>query len=113
MLRHKILSHAQQFNDSDDTELNSLAERLLIRELQKRYYGKEYRMALKAKIDFLDKGLIPPETLRSSSNLDLFMDHRFLLRCKGRLQNVSFPWDTIFDHTVYGPAKRNISHVKI
>ncbi len=56
---------------------------------------QRHRMTLKAKTDFLDKGLIPPKTLRSSSNLDLFMDDHFLLRCKGHLQNVSFPWDTI------------------
>ena len=75
--------------------MTTFAEKLLIRELQKKYFGKEYKLALQAKIEYLDKGLAPLPALKGITSLDLFMDDHNLLRCKGRLQNVSFPWDTI------------------
>ena len=79
------------------TQLEShiMAEQALIRELQKKYFGKEYFRAKKVKLEFLDLGLNPPEHLKSFHKLDLFMDQNLLLRCKGRMQNASFPWDTI------------------
>lgn len=87
------------------------AEQLLIRELQKKYFGEEYKLAMQAKIDYIDKGLTPPPALRSITSLDLFMNNCNLLRCKGRLQNVSFPWDTI--HPILLPNNSSVTRAYI
>ncbi len=57
---------------ASDAQLLKTAENLLIKELQKKYYGKELRL--------LKKGIRP------SSNWDLYLDSEGLLRCGGRLQ---------------------------
>lgn len=94
-----------------DHELFTMAERILIRELQKKYLGKEYSTALKIKTDYLDKNLIPPKYLHSQSKLDFFLDSNLLLRCKGRLENAAFPWDTI--HPIILPRESFITRCYI
>ncbi len=87
----------------DNVELRIKAEQTLIRELQKKYYCQEYRLLLRAKIDYMDQNRVVPESFRIRLDLDLFMDENLLLRCRGRLQDVNFDWDTI--HPILMPKK--------
>lgn len=63
-----------------DTEATIVAERLLVKELQLKYFYKE--------IEQLKKGGRP------RSNLDLFLDDKGIIRCRGRLHYARFPWET-------------------
>ncbi len=54
---------------------------------------------------YIVQGIPAPENLRLKSDLDLFTDSNLLLRCKGRIQNAVFPWDTI--HSIQGEIARS------
>lgn len=62
-----------------DTDATIKAEKLLIKELQSKYFPTELTM--------LKKGKRPP------NNLDLFLDNDSLIRCRGRLHHARFPWE--------------------
>ncbi len=65
----------------DDEEAFQRAEHHLIAELQHKYFAAELAQ--------FKKGVHP------KSNLDLSLTDQGLIRCEGRLQNASLPWDTI------------------
>jgi len=106
---YKLLKKVRE-DDSyafDDTEFRSKAEEALVKEMQRKYFGKEYRVALRAKLEYLDRGLPVPEILRVKSDLDLFMGNDLLLHCGGRLQNSCLSWDTI--HPILLPRSSEIT----
>ena len=74
------------------------AERILVRELQKKYFPKEYALLSEIKdkqIDNPNEEIRLSKELRPNNQYELFLDSTNIIRCKGRLQNSSFPWDTI------------------
>ncbi len=50
---HNLLGNVRSGTTFNNVELRRSGETLLIRELQKKYYGKEYKMALHAKLEYL------------------------------------------------------------
>ncbi len=97
-------------NILDNVDLRIESERLLIRELQKKYYTREYKTLLKAKTEYIDLNLPVSQVLKIRSDLDLFIDDDdLLLRCGGRFHNATLDWNTI--HPVLlprnGPVARS------
>ncbi len=69
---HKL--YRNTWNILDNVDFGIDAERLLIREHQKKYHGMEYRTFLKAKIEYANLSLPMPGALRIKSDLDIFID---------------------------------------
>lgn len=88
-----------QVNDSVESSSDSYekAERLLILELQRKYFSTEYSK--------LGQGV------QSNFQLELFLDDKGYIRCRGRLQNVAFPWDII--HPILLPRVSPLTEIYI
>ena len=80
-----------------DTDLYQRGERTLIRAIQFKYYQAELAQ-LRHKT-------------QPNHHLGLFIDNTGIIRCKGRLQNASFPWETI--HPILLPRNSQLTTLYI